>query len=88
MSNIKKLRKEKRKDSNIKGEFTCSYMARKLNISESYYSLIENNKRRLTLEMAASIASIFEVPISDLILSNDLTDCKVNNEESATSESA
>ena len=39
--------------------------AKKLDISESYYSLIESGERqpKMTIETAQKIAKIFEVPI-------------------------
>lgn len=48
---LKKMRKEK--------NFTVYDMANKLNISPSFYSQIENKKRRLFYDTAISIAQIF-----------------------------
>lgn len=50
---LKKIRKEK--------GYTIYDMARKLNITASYYSQIENKKRRLFYETACKIASIFNM---------------------------
>lgn len=39
--------------------YSCQDMANKLNISKSFYWQIENNKRRLSYEIAVKIADIF-----------------------------
>lgn len=57
---LKQLRLEK--------EYTIYEMAKKLNISYSHYSLIENKKRNLTYEMAIKIAKIFEMTPDELFL--------------------
>ncbi len=49
---LKKIRKEK--------HFTVYDMASRLNISPSFYSQIENKKRRLFYDTAISIAQIFD----------------------------
>ena len=53
MNNLKKIRKEK--------GYTIYDMAEKLNITPSYYSQLENKKRRLFYDMAFKIASIFNM---------------------------
>lgn len=50
---------KKLKDLRKENNYTASYMADKLNISRTFYTLIENDKRRLTYDMAVSIANIF-----------------------------
>ena len=47
-------------------------VAKKLNISEGSYSLIENGKRqiKMSIDMAKKLAEAFEVPI-DTILENE-----------------
>ncbi len=57
---LKQLRLEK--------EYTIYEMAKKLNISYSHYSLIENKKRNLTYDMAIKIAKIFEMTPDELFL--------------------
>ncbi len=54
--------KKWREDSGL----TLSEMAKKLDISESYYSLIERGKRqeKMDLALAAKISAIFGVPLS------------------------
>lgn len=49
--NLIKMRKE--------NKLTIYQMANKLGISSSYYSQIENKKRRLSYDMAIKIANIF-----------------------------
>ena len=41
-------------------------MANHLNISKTYYWQLENNKRRLTYEMAVKIAKIFNLKPDDI----------------------
>ncbi len=43
----------------IKKNYSCQFMADKLNISKSFYWQIENKKRRLSYETAIKIANIF-----------------------------
>lgn len=50
---------KKLKDLRKENNYTASYMADKLNISRTFYTLIENDKRRLTYDMAINIANIF-----------------------------
>ena len=57
---LKQLRLEK--------EYTIYEMAKKLNISYSHYSLIENKKRNLNYDMAIKIAKIFEMTPDELFL--------------------
>lgn len=50
----------------IKHNYSCQYMADKLNISKSFYWQIENNKRRLSYETALKIADIFKMKPDNL----------------------
>ncbi len=47
---------------------TIADVAKKLDISESYYSLIENGKRqeKMDLALAAKLSVIFEIPLSKI----------------------
>ncbi len=54
--------KQERKKRNL----SCKEMGRLLHISASYYSQIENNKRRLFYNLAVSIAKIFDLKPDDL----------------------
>ena len=53
------------KDLRVNAELTQAEMAKKLGISESYYSLIENGHRKndLTTAMAQQISKIFGITI-------------------------
>lgn len=53
MNNLKRIRKEK--------GYTIYDMAKKLNITPSYYSQLENKKRRLFYDMAFKISNIFNM---------------------------
>lgn len=53
INNLKKIRKEK--------GYTIYDMAKKLNITPSYYSQLENKKRRLFYDMAFKISNIFNM---------------------------
>ncbi len=57
---LKRLRKE--------NNFTIYEMASKLGISSSYYSQIENKKRRLYYDFAIKIAAIFNKKPDDIFL--------------------
>ena len=63
MYEVKKLKKL-RKEYN----YTIYDMAKKLNISSSHYSLLENKKRNLTYEMAIKIARIFYMKPDEIFL--------------------
>lgn len=58
--NLKNLRKE--------NNLTIYQMAYKLGISPSYYSQIENKKRRLYYEVAIKISAIFNKKPDDIFL--------------------
>ncbi len=53
MNKLKMLRRE--------NGYTIYDMAKKLNITPSYYSQLENKKRRLFYDMAYKIAGIFNM---------------------------
>lgn len=50
--------------------YTIYDMAKKLNITPSYYSQIENKKRRLFYDMAIKISSIFSLHPDSLFYSH------------------
>ena len=52
MKNLKEIR--------LKEKLTYEQMAKKLNISKTYYWQIENKKRKLSYNMAIKIANIFK----------------------------
>lgn len=53
MNKLKRIRKE--------NGYTIYDMAKRLNITPSYYSQLENKKRRLFYDMAYKIANIFNM---------------------------
>ena len=65
MYDTKKLKKIRK----IQG-YTIYSMANKLKISPTYYSQIENKKRRLNYEMSIKIANIFNKKPDDIFLKN------------------
>ncbi len=50
----------KLKQMRIQKLYSIYDMAKKLNITPAYYSMLENKKRRLYYEMAVKIAMIFD----------------------------
>ena len=64
------MRKWLRDLRNEKG-FTMKDMGDKLGISESYYCAIENGERQKRMDMitASKLASIFDIPISQIVIS-------------------
>ena len=56
----------KLKSIRSKHKLTHQTMADTLNISKSFYWQIENNKRRLSYDMAIKIANIFKTTPDDL----------------------
>lgn len=59
---------EKLKKLRIKNKLTIYDMAKILNISASYYSLIENNKRKISYVLAIKIAKCFNKTPDQLFL--------------------
>lgn len=58
MDKLKKIRKE--------NKYTIYDMAKKLNITPSFYSQIENKKRRLFYDTALKISAIFNMKPDEL----------------------
>lgn len=61
MYNTEKLKKLRKLN-----HFTVYDMAKKLNITASFYSQLENQKRRLFYDMAFKIAAVFGMKPDDL----------------------
>ncbi len=57
---------KKLKELRIKKKYTVKKMSELLNISEPYYSQIENKKRRLNYEMAKKIATVLNKKPDDI----------------------
>lgn len=57
--------KEKRTDRG----FTMSQMASKLDITESYYSMIEAGERqkKMDVALAAKLSSVFDMPLKQIV---------------------
>lgn len=57
---------KKLKSIRLEKGYTHQYMSNLLNISKAFYWQIENNKRKLSYQMAINIASIFEMKPDEL----------------------
>ena len=62
----------KLKEYRKKYNYSCQYMADKLQISKSFYWQIENNKRRLSYHTALKIAKIFNVKPDDIFYEDEI----------------
>ena len=62
---------EKLKMLRKQNKLTVYDMAKELNITASFYSQIENKKRRLFYEMAVRIASIFNMKPDEIFYTED-----------------
>lgn len=56
-------------------------ISKKLGISDSFYSQIENGKRRLSLKMALDIAAILKKTPNDLFLPSSVAECQPTGTE-------
>ena len=67
---------EKLKVLRKKKHYTIYQMAEKLGITASFYSQIENKKRRLFYDMACDIAKIFDLKADDIfhVDNDEITD--------------
>lgn len=54
------------KDLRDKSRMTQEQVAQELGISVSYYSLLENGKRRLSLDLAKNLAQILRCSLDDI----------------------
>ena len=57
----------------LRNEFglSCDDMAKRLNISKSYYWQIENQNRRLYYDVAVKIAAIFKLKPDDIFFDDN-----------------
>ncbi len=62
---------EKLKELRKKNKYTIYDMARILNITPSFYSQIENKKRRLFYDTATKISAIFNMKPDELFYTNN-----------------
>ncbi len=56
----------------LRGKMTQAEVAKKLNISKSYLSLIEKGKRRLSLELANEMAKLYGVTLEKIYCAYDV----------------
>jgi len=63
MEKLKKIRK--------KNQYTIYDMAKILKMTASYYSQIENKKRRLNYDIAVKISAIFNMKPDDIFYTNN-----------------
>lgn len=68
----------KLKEAREKAGLTQLEVAKKLNISDSYLSQLENGRRKLSLQMAIDIAKEVGMNPTEIFLIYDMTNCKVN----------
>lgn len=54
------------KEKRMAAGYSCRQMAMKLNISKTFYWQIENNKRRMSYDMAVKIAHVFKLKPDDI----------------------
>ncbi len=54
------------KERRMASGYSCRQMAMKLNISKTFYWQIENDKRRMSYDMAVKIADVFKLKPDDL----------------------
>lgn len=64
------------KQNRLNAGLTMEDIAHKVNISKSYYSLIENGKRRINYELALKIANVFGVKPDSIFLKFESTKSK------------
>lgn len=62
------------RDLREKAGLTQLEMGKKLGISESYYCQLENEKRRMSLNMALDIAAILKTTPNDIFLPSDFAE--------------
>jgi len=66
------------KEAREKAGLTQLEVAKKLNISDSFLSQLENGKRKLSLQMAINIAKALGMDPSDIFLPHNMANCKVD----------
>ena len=68
MNKLKQFREE--------AGLTQKQIAEKLGVSESYYCQLENNKRRMPLQLALDVSTILKKTPNDIFLPNDFAKCQ------------
>lgn len=74
------------RDARIARKIPVSEMARRLNISASFYYKIEQGIRNPTIDLAKAIADILESTIDELFCTHDLDSSSRNSEDPAPAE--
>lgn len=62
------------KDLRQRSDLTQEQVAQELNISISYYSLLENGKRRLSLDLAKNLAQVLKCSLDDIFYAYKVCD--------------
>ncbi|EGW39355.1 helix-turn-helix transcriptional regulator [Desulfosporosinus sp. OT] len=68
------------KEAREKAGLTQLEVAKKLKISDSFLSQLENGKRKLSLQMAIDIAEVLGMNPTDIFLPCNMSKCKVDKE--------
>jgi DNA-binding XRE family transcriptional regulator len=74
MNKLKQFREE--------AGLTQKQIAEKLGVSESYYCQLENNKRRMSLQLALDIAAILKKTPNDIFLPSTFAERQEQNKNS------
>jgi transcriptional regulator with XRE-family HTH domain len=74
------------REARLRLGLTQFQLAKKLNISDSFLSQLENGRRTLTLQMAIDISTAIGMELTEIFLLPNMTKCKVNNETTTTLE--
>lgn len=73
MNKLKQFREE--------AGLTQKQIAEKLGVSESYYCQLENNKRRMPLQLALDISAILKKTPNDIFLPDNFAKCQDDDGE-------
>lgn len=65
----------------LRGDISQAEAAEKLGISKSYLSLIENGKRRMSLDMAEKMAKLYGVTVAEILNAYKVCRMSTNNED-------
>lgn len=75
---------EKLKKLRIRDRFSYKAMADMLGISKTYYWQLENDKRRMSYDMAVKIASLFHTTPDELFLQEALSQVSETEKKNAS----
>lgn len=74
------------RDLREKNNLTQEEVARKLGISVSYYSLLENGKRRISLDIARGISQVLRCSLDDVFCAYKV--CRTSTKEASADATA